>query len=390
MQNEVKISFLGDLMYYSLFLPNPPSTPLENISSLLNESDFVIANLECPISRNFGTGAHTTGRYRFVAPVQFAEAIKNAGVTHVSVANNHCLDQQFEGLLETMDALNEIDLPYIGGKRQKSDDGFCILKKNDIRVGIISSTYGTNAIENAQRLKFWQAPHLNLSQNQELSNPFTRFLYKQYYNLYLKLKWRTNREAESWFDRKEFSFSKRRKLAKDLQQMKKRGADFIVAYPHWGGQHRLTPMQSARELGLFFTKNGANAVIGHHEHLVQIAELTPNGLCAYCLGNTLGYHGIDQRDELRLANYSIILHLYLQRRSGGDISSRYSFSIAKCVANDDGHAVCHLLNDLIESASESAEREQLLRDQAFIYKRFTGQDIDNINRSAVEFPFPQN
>lgn len=139
-------------MYYSLFLPNPPSTPLENISSLLNESDFVIANLECPISRNFGTGAHTTGRYRFVAPVQFAEAIKNAGVTHVSVANNHCLDQQFEGLLETMDALNEIDLPYIGGKRQKSDDGFCILEKNDIRVGIISSTYGTNAMKNAQRL----------------------------------------------------------------------------------------------------------------------------------------------------------------------------------------------------------------------------------------------
>lgn len=74
-----------------------------------------------------------------------------------------------------MDALNEIDLPYIGGKRQKSDDGFCILKKNDIRVGIISSTYGTNAMENAQRLKFWQTPHLNLSQNQELSNPFTRF-----------------------------------------------------------------------------------------------------------------------------------------------------------------------------------------------------------------------
>lgn len=287
-----------------------------------------------------------------------------------------------------MDALNEIDLPYIGGKRQKSDDGFCILEKNDIRVGIISSTYGTNAMVNGERLKFWQTPHLNLSQNQELSNPFTRFLYKQYYNLYLKLKWRTNREAESWFDRKEFSFFKRRKLRKDLQLMKKRGAEFIVAYPHWGGQHRLTPMQSARELGQFLQKSGANAVIGHHEHLVQIAEMTPDGMCAYCLGNTLGYHGITERDEEKLENYSIILHLYLQKEKHKHLSSKYTFSIAKCLPNSDGHAVCHLLSDLITQATDETIKSALLKDQAYIYKRFTGKALQNPEQTAPEFSFP--
>lgn len=388
MKDEVKISFLGDLMYYSTFLPNPPSDPLENISALLHKSDFVIANLESPISRYYGQGIHTTGRYRFVAPVQFATAIKRAGVTHVSIANNHCLDQGFRGLMETMDALNDIELPYIGARRKKSDNGFCILKKNGIYIGIMSSTYGTNAMENDQRLSFMQSKHLNLSQNQELSNPLTRFLYKKFRSIYQKLKWRTNREAEDWFDRKEFSFWKKLRLWRELRRMKRENAQFLIVYPHWGGQHRLTPMQSAQRLGSFFFRHGANAVIGNHEHLVQIAELTPLGMCAYCLGNTLGYHGINHRDETRLANYSIILHLYLQRSENNRISNRYTFSIAKSEANKDGHPVCYLLHDLISRAADTTERQELINDMKFIYKRFTGKNMDFTDASAIEFPFP--
>ncbi len=47
-------------------------------------------------------------QYKFTSPIEFAEAVKNAGFNFVTTANNHCLDNGKNGIKETIDALNEI------------------------------------------------------------------------------------------------------------------------------------------------------------------------------------------------------------------------------------------------------------------------------------------
>lgn len=380
----MKISFLGDIMCYRKANAARHSSALSFLSPILKQSDYVIGNLETPISRKFYSSSFCEGRYQFVAPAEFAVALKDAGVTHVSVVNNHCLDQGFEGLRETILSVQAAGLHAIGAALNPEESKFAILEHGDIRAAIISSTYGTNTLVNGCYLNRQQMGMLNLSQNQELSHPFSRILFFRFRRAYRLWKRLTNREAEDWFDRRECSLSRRKALAKEFSEAKRAKSDFIIAYPHWGGQHRREPMQSVRELARFLFRKGANCIVGNHEHLVQRAEMSKHGLCAYCLGNALGYLGLDDEQDDKMENYSILLHLYLTRNSSRELSARFTFSVLKCIPDSDGHPECHLLYDLIKGEKDSRKKGRLILDLSIIYERFTGRRWEG-NDAQMEY-----
>ncbi|MBE3553592.1 MAG: CapA family protein, partial [Thermicanus sp.] len=60
------------------------------ISPLLKKGDWVIGNLETPLA---GKDLKYTGYPRFNAPPELASALKKAGVTILTTANNHALDR---------------------------------------------------------------------------------------------------------------------------------------------------------------------------------------------------------------------------------------------------------------------------------------------------------
>lgn len=369
----MKISFLGDIMCYRKANAARHSSALSFLRPILKQSDYVIGNLETPISRKFYSSTFSEGDYQFVAPVEFAKALKDAGVTHVSVVNNHCLDQGFEGLMETILSVQSVGLHAIGAALNPGEPKFAILEHGDIRAAIISSTYGTNTLVNGCYLNRQQMSMLNLSQNQELSHPFSRILFSKFKRAYRVWKRLTNKEAEDWFDRRECSLFRRKALAKEFAEAKRAKSDFIIAYPHWGGQHRREPMQSVRELARFLFREGANCIVGNHEHLVQRTEMDKQRLCAYCLGNSLSYLGLCDGQDDKMENYSIMLHLYLTRSSSRELSARYTFSVLKCVPDSDGHPESHLLCDLIREEKDSQKKRRLLQDLSIIYERFTGR-----------------
>lgn len=323
----VKITYLGDIMCFrgrGAESENPHA--LGGLKELLHSSDYVVGNLETPVARAIDAAEHQTGRYRFVVPADFAKIVRESGVTHVSVANNHCLDQGFAGLLETLRCVKEAGLVPVGGREKPEEPAYAVLEKDGISVGLAASTYGTNTMENKVWLTRSQASHLNLSQNQELSSPLVRRLFERRSKWYYRWKKLTNREAENWFDREEFSWRKRRSLAREMREIKRK-VDFLVAYPHVGGQHRLEPMQSVRRTFNWFFRHGADAIIGNHEHCVQPAEFNGDRLAAFCLGNTLSALGVELRvgDEC-MENLSIALHQYVEREASGPLSVRYTFS----------------------------------------------------------------
>ena len=47
-------------------------------------------------------------------PEEFLAAIKDSGIDLVTTANNHMLDMGYEGVLDTIDALNRYNIDYVG------------------------------------------------------------------------------------------------------------------------------------------------------------------------------------------------------------------------------------------------------------------------------------
>ncbi len=117
--NHLRLTFLGDALCNPLALAahttpgghdfRPVFAPLR---PYLSQSDFVVANLETPLSE---TGDDLTQeRWRFNSPRAYAEALRWAGVDFVTTANNHCLDRGTAGLSATLRVLDAIGLPHTG------------------------------------------------------------------------------------------------------------------------------------------------------------------------------------------------------------------------------------------------------------------------------------
>lgn len=115
-----RLTFLGDALCQLPLLAahetpcghdfRPVFAPLRDF---LADSDFVVANLETPLSEDGGNLTHE--RWRFNSPRVYAEALQWAGVDFVTTANNHCLDRGTAGLAATIRVLDSIALGMHAG-----------------------------------------------------------------------------------------------------------------------------------------------------------------------------------------------------------------------------------------------------------------------------------
>ena len=64
-----------------------------------------------------------------------------------------------------------------------------------------------------------------------------------------------------------------------------RASDLQVVFVHWGEEYALTASQAQRSLAHTLVDLGADAVIGHHPHVVQDVEVYRNAPVFYSLGN---------------------------------------------------------------------------------------------------------
>ncbi|MBI2474585.1 MAG: CapA family protein [Candidatus Taylorbacteria bacterium] len=61
--------------------------------------------------------------------------------------------------------------------------------------------------------------------------------------------------------------------------------DVIIVSIHWGEEYREQPTQSQRLVGIKLIDAGADAVIGHHPHVIEPLEIYKNSPIFYSLGN---------------------------------------------------------------------------------------------------------
>jgi poly-gamma-glutamate synthesis protein (capsule biosynthesis protein) len=209
---------------------------LEEVAPLFLSSDAVVVNLECPVT---DTVTPVNKWFIFRAEPEWLPALAANGITHAGLANNHSIDQGRKGLSSTSRHLQEAGVTPMGyGETQTDACSPLIISRKGVEVAIFNSVLVP--LENWVYLE-----------NQPGVCQAT---------------------AET--------------LAAAIQALKatKPGC-FAIAFLHWGTEYQQTPTLKQRKDAYLLIDAGANAIIGHHPHVIQKEEVYKEAPIFYSLGN---------------------------------------------------------------------------------------------------------
>ncbi len=392
----MKLTFLGDVMCTPKLIGAFQTQEGYDFRSLfagtremLMQSDLVFGNLETPISHD--NEALTSAHYCFNTPHEFAEAVYDAGIRVVATANNHCLDRGVEGLSSTIQSLDRIGLSHTGISEKGKRRAPLVTEAEGVRIGVLAYTYGTNAFNNRQYLKRSERDCVNLFQNQELTNPITRWSHRNSSRLIGRVLYKfirivTLQGKRAVYERREASGACMRRLKRDIREMKARKPDLLVLYMHAGGQYNAAPTKYTKQLTKKLLKMGVNIVVGSHEHVVHggdFSRLSENQAAAYSLGNFDSTAGVYERPFGKMAEYSVVWNVYIDKVDTGVKFKKTSFHVIRTVAEENGKIKVVPVYKLLEQTADAAERARLETDMKQVASVFAGRPIAEIQEEYI-------
>lgn len=240
------------------------------IADSLSNADYTIANLETTVGRQ-GNAAYS-GYPMFNSPEAVLEAVRDAGVDFLTLANNHILDRRVEGLWTTVKNVDRYGFDHGGAYRSwREKQRPVVADVNGIRVGMLCYTQMTNGMEKGVK-----------------------------------------REALAY----SVSYLKDADFDGDVRRLREAGAEVVVAMCHWGEEYRREPEASTVALAEAMVAAGVDVVVGSHPHMVQPVAFVEaggrRGLVAYSLGNLISNQGKQYTDSGMLLEYTL-----REREDGG-------------------------------------------------------------------------
>lgn len=211
------------------------SAPVALVKDSL-EGDFLLGNLEQPLTRR---GTPATKKFTFRAPPERAGVLKACGFTALGLANNHVMDFGPDGLADTLAALDKAGLPHMGaGADVAQARRPFYFERNGLKVGLLA-----------------------------LTSTFPE---------------------ENWAGRKKpgTAFSDLSKVEGWVREAKK-ACDVLVVSFHGGTELATVPNEIQRAFARAAAAGGADAVIGHHPHVVHAAEIIGKTVVVHSVGNFL-------------------------------------------------------------------------------------------------------
>lgn len=201
---------------------------------IVRQADYSILNFECPVVKESCKPISKIGP-ALSCSERAVDAIKSAGFNCVTLANNHFRDFGDKGVEDTLQTLEQYEIDYVGGGRNKQEAGQTLYKK----IGDISL-----AIINCCEHEFSIATDENGGSN--ALNPV-----RQYY---------------------------------EIKEAKKK-ADRVIVIVHGGHENYQLPSPRMQETYRFFIDAGADAVVNHHQHCYSGYEVYKTKPIFYGLGN---------------------------------------------------------------------------------------------------------
>ena len=334
MNERVSISFIGDLLCWAeqIELAYSSDTNQYNFDESFNcvkkyfqNSDYVVGNLETTVSgATAGYTSNSSSQFKrtmFNAPDEFAISIKNAGVDFVSTSNNHCLDRDIAGLIQTIHTLDKIGLEHTGTYLTKEEsEGVFIKEIRGIKFAFITCTYGVNYSTHGMALPDEKNWMVNTVSRSKIYTSYNDYQYFRDDDLSIieKISYRLTGFTKAKKDR----IFLERILAK-IDKAKSFGVDHIIVLSHIGPEFQRYPSGFAMNLINKFINHGADIIISNHPHVLQPMGCrkikqkngtVKNCFIIYSMGNFLAapVWGPPERTQK-----SLILNLDFRRNDNG-------------------------------------------------------------------------
>ena len=211
--------------------------PFAKISPFFRSKDFAFVNLETPLASNCRPCGY------FISSPGYAQAMSNAGISMVNLANNHIFDAGEIGFLQTIDHLKNAKILYTG------------------------------AGETFQKAR--AGAFVEIKQTSFIFLGYTQFCNSNFASIAADYPGILPLDVELIVD--------------DIKTAKNR-VDVVFVTLHWGIENQTKAHPRAREIAHSLIDAGADGIIGHHPHVPQEIEIYKNKPIIYSLGNFIHGH----------------------------------------------------------------------------------------------------
>lgn len=229
--------------YTHIFQPTKP---------LLDSMDYVSSTFESSI---LGAGRPCDTCTTFIGPDKFIEGVEFSGIDLFSLAANHIMDGGTEALQNTMNKLDDIEVPYLGASVKNNDDAGkpYLAEVNGLKIAYLAFNdtpgYAQWALENR--------PGAASISDVEVVNGIVN-------------SYEPNEERIKYF----------------VDRAEELNPDMIIAIMHWGGQEYVNQALPYQEtLAELLVENGVDLILGDHVHWVQEIQYLDNAPVFYGVGN---------------------------------------------------------------------------------------------------------
>lgn len=231
----LSVSFTGDIAFSGYFKERYKQENLfsEDILNFFVSSDYVVANIECPITNE---KINSNKPLNHVMKPEVISTLLKLNANIWNLGNNHILDCGIIGLQDTLKLAKHNRIATLGAGMNKDEASTEIILEDDIKVGMLSL------------IKPWQ---------------------------YLK----AQKSSEGCIHLTDEKF-----ISKKIELLKSK-VDYLVVIIHGGEEFSSMPMPYDRKKYLKILDMGADIIVAHHPHVVQNYEILNDKVIFYSLGN---------------------------------------------------------------------------------------------------------
>ena len=250
------------------------------VKEVFEDSDLAVGNLETLVATAYpynGEAGYINGKPVCNAPTRYLDALRYGGLDVLCMANNHNADLGTRAVGMTLEQVERYGFAHTGLFASAGEDRTLLVDVNGIKVGFVAYVDATCGFNGQDRS--WSEEDRDTLLN--------------------------------WFSPE--------RTAADVARLRARGAEYVIAYAHWGVKNHYEPvegqLQTARELA----DAGVDYIVGSHPHLVQRYEeiRTSDGRTVPCIYSIGDFNSYINQVEGNLD--SVLVRIRLHRTKDGRV-----------------------------------------------------------------------
>jgi poly-gamma-glutamate capsule biosynthesis protein CapA/YwtB (metallophosphatase superfamily) len=234
-----------------------PEEPWGDVRPLLDDADLRIINLECAVTDNEQPWTRTPKVFHFRAPPSAIETLRTARIDACSLANNHTLDFEEQGLLDTLEHLDAAGIRHAGAGRNREEaaDTAVLAVPSDPTRRVALLAFTDNEPPFAAGADWPGTNYLPVSLQPDVLL----------------------------------------RVEKAVATLREMGVETVIFSNHWGPNMVRRPRELFRRFARAVIDRGADIFYGHSAHVFQGVEIYRGKPIIYDTGDFIDDYAIDPR-----------------------------------------------------------------------------------------------